>query len=63
MKRPILFAASAAILIVGVASAKAPQFDTPARSAFLIDLSSGAVLLDKNADQRFPPASMNGPSN
>ena len=58
MKRPILFAASAAILIVGVASAKAPQFDTPARSAFLIDLSSGAVLLDKNADQRFPPASM-----
>jgi D-alanyl-D-alanine carboxypeptidase (penicillin-binding protein 5/6) len=58
MKRPALLATAVVILIAGIASAKAPQFDTPARSAFLIDLSSGAVLLDKNADQRFPPASM-----
>jgi D-alanyl-D-alanine carboxypeptidase (penicillin-binding protein 5/6) len=31
---------------------------TPARAAILIDLTSGAVLLDKNADTPIPPASM-----
>jgi D-alanyl-D-alanine carboxypeptidase (penicillin-binding protein 5/6) len=31
---------------------------TPARSAYVVDLSSGAVLLDKQADQALPPASM-----
>ncbi|MFL6863070.1 MAG: D-alanyl-D-alanine carboxypeptidase family protein, partial [Allosphingosinicella sp.] len=40
------------------ASAAAPPFETPARVAFMIDLSSGAVLYDKNADVRMPPASM-----
>ena len=35
-----------------------PQFDTPAKVAYLIDLSSGAVLYAKNADTRMPPASM-----
>ncbi|RST31091.1 D-alanyl-D-alanine carboxypeptidase [Sphingomonas ginkgonis] len=40
------------------AAPAAPPFDTPARVAFLIDLSSGAVLLDKGADVRMPPASM-----
>ncbi|MEO6433966.1 MAG: D-alanyl-D-alanine carboxypeptidase family protein [Sphingomicrobium sp.] len=38
--------------------AAAPTFDTSAKVAFLIDLSSGAVLLDKNADMPMPPASM-----
>lgn len=38
--------------------AAAPPFDTPAPVAFLKDLSSGAVLYAKNADQRMPPASM-----
>ena len=32
--------------------------DTEARAAFLLDMSSGAVLLDKNADAPLPPASM-----
>jgi D-alanyl-D-alanine carboxypeptidase (penicillin-binding protein 5/6) len=32
--------------------------DTPARAALVVDLSSGATLLDKNADERLPPASM-----
>jgi serine-type D-Ala-D-Ala carboxypeptidase (penicillin-binding protein 5/6) len=40
------------------AMAAAPPFDTPARVAFMIDLSSGAVLYDKNGDARMPPASM-----
>ena len=58
MTRAVLFATAAALLFTTAAPAKAPQFDTPARTAFLIDLSSGAVLLSKNADVRMPPASM-----
>ena len=58
MKRAILFASAAALTLSTTAPAKAPPFDTPARVAYLIDLSSGAVLLSKNADVRMPPASM-----
>ncbi len=58
MKRALVFVTTAAILIATAAPARAPQFDTPAKVAFLIDLSSGAVLYEKNADVRMPPASM-----
>ncbi len=40
------------------ASAAAPPFDTPAPVAYMVDLSSGAVLYAKDADRRMPPASM-----
>ena len=49
---------AASLLLASAAPAKAPPFETPAKVAYLIDLSSGAVLLAKNADQRMPPASM-----
>jgi D-alanyl-D-alanine carboxypeptidase (penicillin-binding protein 5/6) len=49
---------AASILLASAAPAKAPPFETPARVAYLVDLSSGAVLLSKNADVRMPPASM-----
>jgi len=58
MIRASLLAAVTTSLLAGAAPAKAPPFDTPARVAYLIDLSSGAVLLAKNADVRMPPASM-----
>jgi D-alanyl-D-alanine carboxypeptidase (penicillin-binding protein 5/6) len=58
MKRALALATTAAILVTSAAPARAPQFDTPAKVAFLIDLSSGAVLFAKNADVRMPPASM-----
>src|SRR6187200_1411302 len=58
MKRAVIFASAAALALSSGAPAKAPPFDTPARVAYLIDLSSGAVLLAKNADARMPPASM-----
>src|SRR6185295_7805026 len=58
MSRIPLTAAAASLLLASAAPAAAPQFDTPARVAFLIDLSSGAVLYQKNADVRMPPASM-----
>ena len=50
--------ALAAVLTATASRAAAPPFETPARVAYLIDLSSGAVLLDKNGGQRMPPASM-----
>ncbi|MEM9098099.1 MAG: D-alanyl-D-alanine carboxypeptidase family protein [Pseudomonadota bacterium] len=34
------------------------QQDTPARAAVVVDLSSGAILLEKEADTPLPPASM-----
>ncbi|MEO6582495.1 MAG: D-alanyl-D-alanine carboxypeptidase family protein [Sphingomicrobium sp.] len=58
MIRSMLLATAATAALTTAAPAKAPPFDTPARSAFLIDLASGAVLFDKHADQRMPPASM-----
>jgi D-alanyl-D-alanine carboxypeptidase (penicillin-binding protein 5/6) len=58
MPRTILLATAASLLIASAAPAAAPTFDTPAQYAYLIDLSSGAVLYAKNADARMPPASM-----
>ena len=40
------------------ATAAAPPFETSAPIAYMIDLSSGAVLYAKDADRRIPPASM-----
>src|SRR5687767_2611497 len=58
MSRPILLATAASVLLASAAPAAAPPFDTPAKTAFLMDLSSGAVLFAKNSDMRIPPASM-----
>lgn len=38
--------------------ASAQTFDTRATAAYVLDQSTGTVLLDKNADQPLPPASM-----
>jgi D-alanyl-D-alanine carboxypeptidase (penicillin-binding protein 5/6) len=40
------------------ARATPPVFDTPAPIAFMVDLSSGAILFARDADRRIPPASM-----
>lgn len=58
MFRASLLAVTSIALLAGSAPAAAPPYDTSAKVAFLIDLSSGAVLYDKNADVRMPPASM-----
>jgi D-alanyl-D-alanine carboxypeptidase (penicillin-binding protein 5/6) len=58
MRRIVLGIAAASTILATAAAATAPQFDTPAKYAYLIDLSSGAVLYEKNADARMPPASM-----
>jgi serine-type D-Ala-D-Ala carboxypeptidase (penicillin-binding protein 5/6) len=59
MKR--LLAALAAVALAGpalVGSAPGQTHDTPARAAMVVDLTSGATLLEKEADQPLPPASM-----
>jgi D-alanyl-D-alanine carboxypeptidase (penicillin-binding protein 5/6) len=58
MRRIVLGIAAASTIFATAAAATAPQFDTPAKYAYLIDLSSGATLYAKNPDARMPPASM-----
>jgi D-alanyl-D-alanine carboxypeptidase (penicillin-binding protein 5/6) len=58
MKRALTLATTAAILLATAAPARAPQFDTTAPIAYLVDLNSGAVLFSRDADRRFPPASL-----
>ena len=58
MSRIVILVTTASVLLASAAPAAAPQFETPAKVAYLIDLSSGAVLYAKNADVRMPPASL-----
>lgn len=58
MTRAVLLAFSATLILATAAPAAAPPYETPAPIAYLIDLSSGAELLVKDADRRIPPASM-----
>jgi len=51
-------AASLIALTLSPVAASAPSYDTSAPIAYMKDLSSGAVLLDKNGEKRIPPASM-----
>ena len=46
------------LLIVSPVSAGAPSYDSAAPIAYMKDLSSGAILYDKNGEKRIPPASM-----
>ena len=48
----------AAVLVAMPAGAAAPPFETAATTAIMVDLSSGAVLYQKDSDRRIPPASM-----
>jgi D-alanyl-D-alanine carboxypeptidase (penicillin-binding protein 5/6) len=58
MLKPVLLVTAASLLLATAAAATAPQFDTPAKVAYLVDVSSGATLYAKNSDVRMPPASM-----
>jgi len=46
-----------AICLIG-ASGAASALETPAKQAFLMDMETGTVLLEKEADSLMPPASM-----
>ncbi|MDF1856285.1 D-alanyl-D-alanine carboxypeptidase family protein [Pseudooceanicola sp.] len=49
---------SAALLLLALAALPARAFDTKARAAFVIDISTRTILLAKDADEALPPASM-----
>ncbi len=54
-----LAASSAFVALLALpASAAAPPYDSEAPIAYMIDLSSNAVLFSRDADRRIPPASM-----
>ena len=50
--------AALALMIVSAAPCSAQTFDTRAGAAYVLDHSTGVVLLEKNADDPLPPASM-----
>ena len=58
MSRTVILATAASVLVASTAPAASPQFDTPAKVAYLYDVNSGAVLYAKNPDVHMPPASM-----
>ena len=51
--RPVLI-----LLALGLAALPARAFETAATAAWVYDMSTQTVLMDKNADQPLPPASM-----
>ena len=50
--------ALAAAFALAAASPALAQIETQARQAFIVDMKTGAVLLEKNADEVMPPSSM-----
>ena len=56
MKKHLL--ASLPFIALSSVVVAAPRFETDAPIAYMTDLSSGAVLFEKNADKQIPPASM-----
>lgn len=47
------------LIVPGMAgAANAPSYDAKAPVAYMVDLSSGKVLYERDADRRIPPASM-----
>lgn len=55
--KPVISSLALVLAATPVAAA-APPFETPAPVAYLVDLSSQAILYSKDADRRMPPASM-----
>lgn len=56
--RSLLSLSSAVILALSLCVSASFAFETRARSAFVIDQTTGMILLAKNADTPLPPASM-----
>jgi D-alanyl-D-alanine carboxypeptidase (penicillin-binding protein 5/6) len=58
LQRLFIFLGFLGILSLQAGNASAASFDTLARQAVLVDLTTGAVLLEKDAHTKMPPASM-----
>ncbi|MFC4292104.1 D-alanyl-D-alanine carboxypeptidase family protein [Sphingorhabdus arenilitoris] len=57
MNRNFAIILAAPLMLCGAAKAN-PTYDSAAPIAYMIDLSSGAILFDKDSDRQIPPASM-----
>jgi D-alanyl-D-alanine carboxypeptidase (penicillin-binding protein 5/6) len=53
-----IFRLCSAVLLTLLMAMPAQAFETRAKAAFVMDITTGTVLLSKNADQPLPPASM-----
>lgn len=53
-----IFWATLPLIAISSAVFAAPKYETEAPIAYMTDLSSGAILFEKNADKQIPPASM-----
>jgi D-alanyl-D-alanine carboxypeptidase (penicillin-binding protein 5/6) len=58
LRTPIFSAAAIAATLIVTAPALAEPIETQAREAILLDPQTNTILLNKNADQSMPPASM-----
>ena len=58
LRRACAIGLTALLIAMSVGAGRASALDTSAREAFVIDLSTGTVLLSKDADRVMPPASM-----
>ncbi|MEH6756648.1 MAG: D-alanyl-D-alanine carboxypeptidase family protein [Parasphingorhabdus sp.] len=53
-----IFWASLPLIVLSSAVIAAPTYETDAPIAYMTDVSSGAILFERNADKQIPPASM-----
>ncbi|GAA0482082.1 D-alanyl-D-alanine carboxypeptidase family protein [Parasphingorhabdus litoris] len=53
-----IYLASLPLIAISSIAIAAPKYETEAPIAYMTDLSSGAILFEKNADKQIPPASM-----
>ena len=58
MRRLFIYFSVISFFVVQPNASTAASFDTLARQAYMIDLTTGAVLLEKDAHSKMPPASM-----
>jgi D-alanyl-D-alanine carboxypeptidase (penicillin-binding protein 5/6) len=58
MLKPMFRLAALCLLLLAPTFPAFAQYDTRAKAAFMVDLTTGTVLLEKEADVPLPPASM-----
>ena len=52
------FSITIVLSLIFLSTSKVLSFETSAKAAFILDQNTGTVLLEKNANQPLPPASM-----
>jgi len=58
LRRLFIYFSVLSFFVVQPNASTAASFDTLARQAYMVDLTTGAVLLEKDAHSKMPPASM-----